>query len=72
MRLFPGDDHGLSGHAPEAERKLFGFVARCLGIEGLLEEDVLLQAGQDLVQSRRERVREMEEGHDLEGGERLF
>ena len=30
------------------------------------------QAGQDLVGERAERVKEMEMGRDLEGGERLF
>ncbi|KAJ5664624.1 hypothetical protein N7462_011437 [Penicillium macrosclerotiorum] len=72
MRLFPGDDHGLTQHAPEVERKVFTFVAKCLGLSELVDHEVLLQAGQDLVHSRSERVKEMEEGHDLEGGERLF
>ncbi|KAJ5626128.1 hypothetical protein N7510_002437 [Penicillium lagena] len=72
MRLFPGDDHGLSRHAPQAERTIFVFVARTLGMEALLDAPVLDQAGRDLVASRRERVHEMEMGHDLEGGERLF
>ena len=72
MRLFPGDDHGLTQHAPEVERKIFVFAARCLGLDSVVGGDVLLQAGQDLVHSRQERVREMEQGHDLEGGERLF
>lgn len=72
MRLFPGDDHGLSRHAPEAEKKLFEFAARCLRLDNLLDRPVLDQAGQDLVESRKERVKEMEAGHDLEGGERLY
>ncbi|KAJ5114491.1 hypothetical protein NUU61_000250 [Penicillium alfredii] len=72
MRLFPGDDHGLTAHAPQAEKKIFAFAARCLGLENVVDRSALEQAGQDLVESRRERVREMESGHDLEGGERLF
>lgn len=72
IRLFPGDDHGLTRHAAEVERKLLAFVGRCFGLEGVLGPDVLLQAGRDLVGGEMERVREMEMGRDLEGGERLF
>jgi pimeloyl-ACP methyl ester carboxylesterase len=72
MKLFPGDDHGLTRHAPQVERKLFGFVIKCLGLSEGLGYDVLWQAGQDLVGEREGRVKEMEMGRDLEGGERLF
>ncbi|KAJ5818191.1 hypothetical protein N7474_003782 [Penicillium riverlandense] len=72
LSLVPGDDHGLSRHAPEAERRILVFVAQTFGMEGVLDASALDQAGQDLVASRRERVHEMEMGHDLEGGERLF
>ncbi|KAJ5157826.1 uncharacterized protein N7482_008926 [Penicillium canariense] len=72
MRLFPGDDHGLTRHAPEVERKIFVFAARCLGLSELVNHEVLLQVGQDLVGGREGRVKEMEMGRDLDGGERLF
>ncbi|EAW15193.1 uncharacterized protein ACLA_058550 [Aspergillus clavatus NRRL 1] len=71
LKLFPGDDHGLTWHAPEVERMILEFAARALGFDVLLNQAVLEQAGQDLVGSRDERIREMQEGHDLEGGERL-
>ncbi|KAJ5887339.1 hypothetical protein N7504_011386 [Penicillium tannophilum] len=72
MRLFPGDDHGLTKHAVLVEQKIFAFAARCLGLEGIVDAEVLEQAGMDLVHGRDERVREMERGRDLENGEKLF
>lgn len=72
MKLYPGDDHGLTRHAAEVERKLFGFVIKCLGLSEGLGWDVMWQAGRDLVGEREGRVKEMEMGRDLEGGERLF
>ncbi|KAF7180894.1 hypothetical protein CNMCM7691_000023 [Aspergillus felis] len=73
LKLLPGDDHGLTKHAPEVEKMIFEFAAKTLGFEKLLNQQpmVLDQAGEDLVESRDERIREMGEGHDLEGGERL-
>lgn len=72
LKLFPGDDHGLSQHAEDVEELLFTFIARTLGFASLLKNDeVAFQAKQDLVDSRNLRVNEMEQGHDLEGGERL-
>lgn len=71
MKLFPGDDHGLTRHAVQVEKKLFGFVVKCLGLSEGLGYEVLWQAGQDLVGEVGERVKEMEMGRDLEGGERL-
>jgi dienelactone hydrolase len=71
LKLLPGDDHGLTKHAPEVERMIFEFAAKTLGFEKLLDQSTLDQAGEDLVESRDERIREMGEGHDLEGGERL-
>ncbi|KAJ5641474.1 hypothetical protein N7490_005474 [Penicillium lividum] len=72
IRLFPGDDHGLTRNAALVERKIFVFAARCLALEGIVDGDVLEQAGMDLVGGREERVKEMELGRDLENGERLF
>jgi pimeloyl-ACP methyl ester carboxylesterase len=72
MKLFPGDDHGLTRHAAQVEGKLFGFVVKCLGLSEGLGYETLWQAGRDLVEGREERVKEMEMGRDLEGGERLF
>jgi hypothetical protein len=72
MKLFPGDDHGLTRHAAQVEGKLFGFVVKCLGLSEGLGYEALWQAGRDLVEGKEERVKEMEMGKDLEGGERLF
>lgn len=70
LKLFEGDDHGLTQNAPEVEKLIFDFAARCLGFERLLDKRTEEQAGQDLVESKEGRVKEMEQGHDLEG-ERL-
>ncbi|EAW20162.1 uncharacterized protein NFIA_097910 [Aspergillus fischeri NRRL 181] len=70
IRLLPGDDHGLTKHSTEVEKMIFEFAAKTLGFEKLLDQ-TLDQAGEDLVESRDERIREMVEGHDLEGDERL-
>ncbi|KAJ9212944.1 hypothetical protein DTO166G4_5448 [Paecilomyces variotii] len=71
LKLFEGDDHGLSRNAVEVERLIFHFAARCLGLGGMVDEPMKEEAAKDLVGSRKERVSEMQEGHDLEGGERL-
>ncbi|OJJ46091.1 hypothetical protein ASPZODRAFT_133076 [Penicilliopsis zonata CBS 506.65] len=71
MELYEGDDHGLTMNAPEAEQRIFKFVARCLELESLLDREVSDKARQDLVESREERIREMEMGRDLEGGEKI-
>lgn len=72
LRLFEGDDHGLSKNAVEAEKTIFKFIASTLGFEKLLEDDYTNeQAGQDLAGSKKERIDEMRAGHDFEGGERL-
>ncbi|KAJ5936655.1 Alpha/Beta hydrolase protein [Penicillium verhagenii] len=72
IRLFPGDDHGLTGNAALVERKIFTFAARCLGLEDIVDADVLEQAGTDLVHGKEERLKEMVRGRDLVNGERLF
>ncbi|XHG02500.1 hypothetical protein AWENTII_005850 [Aspergillus wentii] len=71
LRLFEGDDHGLSRNAPEAECMLLVFITKALGLEELLDPGTVEMAGKDFVESREERVREMEKGHDLERGESL-
>ncbi|RMJ24091.1 hypothetical protein PHISP_05049 [Aspergillus sp. HF37] len=71
IKLFPGGDHGLTGHAPEAEGMILAFAAKTLGFERLLDYETMDQARRDLVESSDERKREMEQGHDLEGGERI-
>ncbi|KAH8689052.1 Alpha/Beta hydrolase protein [Talaromyces proteolyticus] len=72
LKLFDGDDHGLSRNAVAVEKMIFEFAARILGFEEILEDpSANIQVGQDLAGSRGERLREMAEGHDLEGGERL-
>lgn len=70
LKLFPGGDHGLTGHAPEAEEIILAFVARTLGFEKALDFETMELARRDLVESEEERRKEMESGHDLEGGER--
>lgn len=70
LKLFDGDDHGLTRNAPEVEKVIFEFVARTLGFESVLSDETVRQAGIDLVESVGGRVKEMEEGRDLEG-ERL-
>lgn len=70
LKLFEGDDHGLTEHAPEVEGMLLAFGASVLGFEALMHGEVIEMAGRDLVESGQERVREMEQGRDLEG-ERL-
>ncbi|KAH3328609.1 hypothetical protein KXW13_000582 [Aspergillus fumigatus] len=70
IRLLPGDDHGLTRHSTEVEKMIFEFAAKTLGFEKLLDQSSD-QAGEDLVESRDERIREMVEGHDLDGDERL-
>ena len=71
LKLFEGDDHGLSKHAPEVEGMLLAFAAKLLGFEKSLDTETMIQAGQDLVESSEERKKEMEEGRDLEEGEKL-
>lgn len=71
LKLFDGDDHGLSRNAVQVEKLIFQFAASTLGFKGVLGDPYIdIQAGQDLAGSRQERVREMREGHDFEG-ERL-
>ncbi|KAJ5936216.1 Alpha/Beta hydrolase protein [Penicillium verhagenii] len=45
IRLFPGDDHGLTGNAALVERKIFTFAVGCLGLWDIVDADVLEQAG---------------------------
>ncbi|KAL5001084.1 Alpha/Beta hydrolase protein [Aspergillus recurvatus] len=71
IKIFKGDNHGLSRNAPEAEGLLMVFAARVLGFEDELTAASVKVAGQDWVGSEGERVKEMVEGHDLEGGEAL-
>lgn len=71
LKLFPGGDHGLTGHAPEAEGVILAFVAKALGFERVLDFETIDLARRDLVESEEERRKEMKSGHDLEGGERI-
>ena len=66
LKLFPGDDHGLTQNAPEVEKLIFEFAAKCLGFDMLLDQETVDRARQDLVESKEERVKEMLEGRDLE------
>ncbi|ODM19755.1 hypothetical protein SI65_04741 [Aspergillus cristatus] len=68
IKLFEGGDHGLSGLGPEVEGLLLGFIGRVLGFEGVVgEPETRGVAGEDFAGGQGERVREMEEGRDLEG-----
>lgn len=73
LKLFDGDDHGLTQNSVQVEDTLFRFVARCLGFGQLVDasSEIQQQAAADLVESRDERIAEMQRGHDLQGGERL-
>jgi dienelactone hydrolase len=69
IRLFKGDDHGLTKHANEVEKALFEFVERALGVKSMVESAELEEQikNQNLVGSRRDRVSSMERGLDLDG-----
>ncbi|KAI0369042.1 alpha/beta-hydrolase [Pilatotrama ljubarskyi] len=69
IRLFEGDNHGLTKNAPQVEKMIFEFAARCLGLA--ISPGAEEKAGHDLVGSEETRVREMAEGQDLAGGEHL-
>ncbi|KAL5045598.1 hypothetical protein BDW71DRAFT_198105 [Aspergillus fruticulosus] len=71
IKIFKGDNHGLSKNAPEAEGLLIVFAARVLGVEEELTVASAKIAEQDWVGSEEERVKEMVEGHDFDGGETL-
>ncbi|KAL4932557.1 uncharacterized protein BDV17DRAFT_288070 [Aspergillus undulatus] len=71
LKIFPGDNHGLSRNAPEAEGLLLAIAARTLGLERVLTKASMKIAQQDWVGSEGKRVKEMEQGHDLEGNEAL-
>lgn len=49
LRMFDGDDHGLTKHAVQAEKMLFDFIARTLGFDAMLDDDYVgEQARKDL------------------------
>jgi dienelactone hydrolase len=66
LRLFEGDDHGLTDHALEAEEAIFHFVAKVLERE-IDGEEAGEAPGAELIGGRRERINLMKQGHDLEG-----
>ncbi|KAL3481317.1 Alpha/Beta hydrolase protein [Aspergillus californicus] len=71
LKIFDGDNHGLTSNAPEAEALLFVFAAKTLGFEDELTTASIRISGQDWAGSVGERVKEMKQGHDLEGNEAL-
>ncbi|KAL4789503.1 Alpha/Beta hydrolase protein [Aspergillus venezuelensis] len=71
IKIFPGDNHGLSRNAPEVEGLLLVFAAKTLGLEAELTVASVRIAQQDWAGSEGERVREMEQGHDFDGNEAL-
>lgn len=66
IKIFKGDNHGLTMNAPEVEGLLFLFTARTLGLEQELTPASVKVAQQDWAGSQAERVKEMQQGHDLE------
>ncbi|KAL4804170.1 Alpha/Beta hydrolase protein [Aspergillus unguis] len=66
LKIFPGDNHGLSMNASEVEGLLLVFAATALGLEEDLTAASLRIAQQDWAGGEDERIREMEQGHDLE------
>lgn len=72
LKIFEGDDHGLTNNAVQVEKMVFDFIAKTLGFDAMLDDDYIgQQASRDLAGSKDERIAEMKAGHDLEGGERL-
>ncbi|PYH40797.1 uncharacterized protein BP01DRAFT_408871 [Aspergillus saccharolyticus JOP 1030-1] len=65
LKTFPGDDHGLSQNAEEAERLLFRFATRTLRFN----EDAEKGGGHSWAGGWNERRQAMQEGRDLENGE---
>ncbi|ODQ55414.1 alpha/beta-hydrolase [Saitoella complicata NRRL Y-17804] len=65
IELYEGDNHGLTNSSAKAERRLFEFITRCLGVSA--EEET----AQAKLADGEEGVQMMKEGHDLEHGERL-
>lgn len=66
LKLYEGDDHGLTRHALEAEEAIFFFAARVLGRESMAQQarDAVRA---ELIGGPEERVEVMKQGHDLEG-----
>ncbi|RAH64579.1 uncharacterized protein BO66DRAFT_475674 [Aspergillus aculeatinus CBS 121060] len=71
LKTFPGDDHGLSQNAEEAERWILMFAGRALGFQeklrGVGGGDGGL--GRSWAGGWEERLHSMQEGRDLENGE---
>lgn len=68
LRLFEGDDHGLTRNAGEVERMIFEFAERKVfpgrKVEGEREGQRLKK--ENLTGDKRQRVETMKEGHDLD------
>jgi dienelactone hydrolase len=77
LKLFEGDDHGLTRHSEEAETALFEFAQRTLGVS-LMDVPATVSGEEregmkraNLVGDLEDRIESMERGHDLEGPERI-
>lgn len=69
LKLFEGDNHGLTNNSDEVERLLLEFVLDCAGIVPDAQKKVAM--GENLTGNVEDEIQTMREGHDLENGERL-
>lgn len=70
LKLFDGDDHGLTQNANEVERMLFEFVQSAFEMELENAEAVAIR-DHDMTGDWRQRVEAMKTGGDLNNGEAL-
>ncbi len=69
LELFKGDDHALTKYSSRAEQTLCTFIMWCAGLE-VLDEDRRDVVSRNLV-SDGDKIRKMEKGGDLRGGENI-
>jgi len=69
LKLFEGDDHGLTKNSEEVERLLLEFFVECFGAEMQVGDGGREDMGKNLMGERSERIETMREGHDLENEE---
>jgi len=69
LKLFSGDDHGLTQNAEEAEEVLCRFILRCSGVR----DDALAATIEShlMAESKEEKLDLMRKGGDLRGEERV-
>ncbi len=69
LKLFDGDDHGLTKNSEEAEQLLLQFAVRCCDVA--LKEGGERDMKENLIGDEGEEILTMQEGHDLDNGEHL-